>query len=727
MMRKILYLPTLLTLLSATVLLAQVRPSRDSVRKSIILTDSLSHISTPVPIVNPPHPSGFGGGNASQSDSSRQADSVHTVPPHSIPQHADSLNLSSADESGNDVSLSVQPTSAHKSLPANLPPGALDTTTISFKNTDLRDIFRGLAYQHGLNIFVQNSIDKHVTISLNEVPVYYAIKFLCKQNDLDLRLKGGIFEITVPPPPEIVPPPKPKPYVAYNDGDLWIAANNVSLRSVVQAIRDKSDKNILITEGTSGPVTGQLNDINFDVGFTQFMNNNGFAVEKRDGIYIVSRLQYYVGGKGKNGPPAASGPYWISAKDSLVTIDVTNVPIQRVISDLVHQTNSDAVFYNDVPGDITARVSNVSLTDALNLLLMNTTDTYRISGGKYFIGNRSDKTMTSVKLVKLKYMRPKDLIKMIPKYITSEATIRPVPEENAVVIMAANDVVSQFVHLVRDIDKPVPQVLIEALVVDYNLTKSSQLGINAGIQNAPDTSVQNYTVIPGINYTTTGLRINADLKQIGTINVFGTSLGVANLGVLPANFYLNLQALEEKGIADVRSRPLLATLNGHEATLSIGTTQYYELSTTIPYNGQNNTTVFQQSQSFQKIEADVKLEITPYVGANGMIFVDIKPDFESPVGQLSPNVPPTIEHRSLSSTLEMKNGETIVLGGMIQNTTSVNKTATPILGDIPILGALFSSTTKSNDKSELIIYITPHISYGSEFRDVSIPSPTQEQ
>ncbi len=727
MMRKILYLPTLLTLLSATVLLAQVRPSRDSVRKSIILTDSLSHISTPAPIVNPPHAYGLGGGNASQSDSSRQADSVHIVPPHSIAQHADSLNVSSAGESEDDSSLYVQPTSADKSLPANLPPGALDTTTISFKNTDLRDIFRGLAYQHGLNMFVQNSIDKHVTISLNEVPVYYAIQFLCKQNDLQLTLKGGIFEITVLPPPEIVPPPKPKPYVAYDDGDLWIAANNVSLRSVVQAIRDKSDKNILITEGASGPVTGQLNDINFDVGFTQLMNNNGFAVERRDGIYIVSRLQYYVGGKGKNGPPLASGPYWISARDSLVTIDVTNAPIQRVISDLVHQTNSDAIFYNDVPGDITARVSNVSLTDALNLLLMNTTDTYRISGGKYFIGNRADKTMTSIKMVKLKYMRPKDLIKMIPKYITSEATIRPVPEENAVVIMAANDVVSQFVHLVRDIDKPVPQVLIEALVVDYNLTKSSQLGINAGIQNAPDTSVQNYTVIPGINYTTTGLRINADLKQIGTINVFGTSLGVANLGVLPANFYLNLQALEEKGIADVRSRPLLATLNGHEATLSIGTTQYYELSTTIPYNGQNNTTVFQQSQSFQKIEADVKLEITPYVGANGMIFVDIKPDFESPVGQLSPNVPPTIEHRSLSSTLEMRDGETIVLGGMIQNTTSVNKTATPILGDIPILGALFSSTTKSNDKSELIIYITPHISYGSEFRDVSIPSPTQEQ
>jgi type IV pilus assembly protein PilQ len=329
--------------------------------------------------------------------------------------------------------------------------------------------------------------------------------------------------------------------------------------------------------------------------------------------------------------------------------------------------------------------------------------------------------------VKLKYLRPEKVIEMLPQSISSEAAIKPVREDNGIVIMATSDVISQFDAFVRAIDKPVPQVLIEALVVDYNLTKSSQLGVGAGFRNSPDTSSQDYTLIPGINYTGNGYSINADLKRIGTLNIFGTSLGIANLGILPQNFYLSLQALEQKGVADVRSRPLLATLNGYPASLSIGTTQYYELTTTIPYNGQNNTTVFQQSQSFQKIEADVKLEITPYVGENGMIVVDIKPDFESPVGQLSPNIPPTIEHRSLSSTLEMKDGETIVLGGMIQNTTSLTKTATPILGDIPILGALFSSTSKSDNKSELMIYITPHISYGDEFRDASLPDKDKKQ
>lgn len=141
----------------------------------------------------------------------------------------------------------------------------------------------------------------------------------------------------------------------------------------------------------------------------------------------------------------------------------------------------------------------------------------------------------------------------------------------------------------------------------------------------------------------------------------------------------------------------------------------------VPYNGQRNQTMFQSTQSFQTIETDVKLEITPYVGAIGMIFVDIKPNFNTPAGQHSANIPPTINERSMSSTLEMREGETIVLGGLIQDSETENRTQVPILGSIPLLGALFSSTTNSNDKSELIIYITPHISYGEEFQNVYLP------
>jgi type IV pilus assembly protein PilQ len=609
-------------------------------------------------------------------------------------------------------------TDSTRSTEIVLPPGAADTTTLSFKDTDIRDVFRALAYQHGLNIFVDNSVNKRATISLNRVRVYDAIKFLCEQNNLSLVLDGGIFRISEIPAPKVVPPPPHVPYVAYNSGHLWIDASNDNLATVVDEIQKKTSKNILIMSGTQGTISGELNDIDFDIGFTQIMNNNGFAVEKRQGIYLVSQLNYFVG----NGTQSKiSGPYWISVKDSLVTVDVTEAPLQRIISDLIHQVNADAVFYDPVPGSITARVTNVSLRQALDILLMNTKSTYKFSDGKYFIGDKTDKTMNETKLFKLNYLRAEKIMENVPQSISSQAVLKPVKEQNGIVIIATNDIVSAFEDYINEIDKPVPQVLIEALVVDYDLTRGSEFGVGAGLKNTADTVAQDYSLIPGINYSANGVSVNAALKKIGNINLFGTNIGVANLGVLPNNFYLSLKAQEDKGLANVRSRPLIATLNGYPASLTIGTTQYYKLTSSIPYNGQGNQTVFQTTENFQTIEADVKLEITPYVGANGMIFVEIKPDFKRPLGQLNSSVPPTIQQRAMSSTLEMREGETIVLGGLIEDSESENRTQVPLLGSIPLLGSLFSSTTKSKQKTELIIYITPHISYGEEFQNVYLP------
>ena len=110
---------------------------------------------------------------------------------------------------------------------------------------------------------------------------------------------------------------------------------------------------------------------------------------------------------------------------------------------------------------------------------------------------------------------------------------------------------------------------------------------------------------------------------------FGKEINIGRLGQLPGDFFLNVKAMERNGLANVRSHPVLATLNGYKASLSIGTTQYFLLKTTTPYRDQTQT-VFQETQSFQTIEADVKLDITPYVGSDGLITLEIKPDFRTP-------------------------------------------------------------------------------------------------
>jgi type IV pilus assembly protein PilQ len=344
------------------------------------------------------------------------------------------------------------------------------------------------------------------------------------------------------------------------------------------------------------------------------------------------------------------------------------------------------------------------------MILRNTNFSYRESEGIYFVGEKTNKALMATKLIKLKYLRSDKILDMVPQSILSQATLKVMKEHNGVVVIAPGDVVAQAEEFFNQIDKPVAQVLIEAIVVDYDRSKGFELGVDAGFKGSRDTLSRSSTdiLIPGIDIQFSGSQIKDALQ------------GVKNIGKLPSNFYLNLKALEQKGIANVKSRPLIATLNGSPASLSIGTTQYFLLKTTTPYRDQTQT-YFQESQNFQTIEADIKLEITPYVGADGQITVEIKPDFRVPVGTFSSDIPPTIAKRSMSSTLVMREGETIVLGGLIEERETESRIQTPILGSIPLLGYLFSSTSKSTRKSELIIYVTPHISYGEAFHNVTLP------
>ncbi|MGD1045719.1 MAG: secretin and TonB N-terminal domain-containing protein [Bacteroidota bacterium] len=648
----------------------------------------------------------------------QQADTLSGKPlpipqrPHMRTQKPDTLSpkpdtLSSSLE----VPVSMPDTIAVSNLV--LPQGAKDTTTLSFRDTDLRDIFRALATKHSLNLFVDNSINKHSTISLSKVQVYDAIKFICEQNNLKLGLEGGIFKIMPSPlPPKVEPSPK-IPWIYYENNLLSVKLKNDDLEAVVLEIQKKCSKNILILSGTSGTLSGTLSDIDFDMGFTQLMNNNGFAIQKKNGVYIVSRLEYFVGQQTQGGAQKA-GPYWISVHDSLVSVDVTNAPLDRVLNDIGRQLNTDMVFYSQVTGNVTARATNIPLENAFNLLLRNTNFTYRISEGMYFIGEKTNKTMSSTKLIRLKYLRAEKILESIPQSITSQAVLKVIKEHNGIVVAGPNDVITQAEEYLQVIDKPVAQVLIEAIVVDYDRTKGFELGVDAGYLGSRD-STKSFSrtdaLIPGVDIMFSGNQLNNALNAVGA----------ANLGKLSANFYLNLKAMEQKGIANIKSRPLLATLNGYPAMLSIGTTFYFKLTTTTPFQQNLNQSYLSTSEQFQTVDADTKLEITPYVGADGQITVEIKPDFKTPVGQPVGGIPPNINRRAMSSTLVIKEGETIVLGGLVQESESESRTQVPLLGSIPLIGYLFSSTSHSTNKSELVIYITPHISYGEAFQNVALP------
>jgi type IV pilus assembly protein PilQ len=278
-----------------------------------------------------------------------------------------------------------------------------------------------------------------------------------------------------------------------------------------------------------------------------------------------------------------------------------------------------------------------------------------------------------------------------------------------------NDIITNIEDYVREIDQPVAQVVIEALVVDYNLDNTLQYGISMGTGdsatlNKPD------RWYPGLDVTASGKKINNILNSLGTLNLFGKDINLAKLGKLPDNFYANIQALESVGIANVKSKPVLSAINGATASLKIGTTQNYILNNIMPVTSAVNSTFIQQ-ENIQKIEANISFEITPWIGANNELTLEIKPDFETPIGQFSPdkNLIPAINKRSLVSTIRLKDGETVVLGGLIQESETNTQNKVPLLSDIPFIGSLFTSVDKKKSKGQLMIYITPKINYGDDF------------
>ncbi|MEM6801466.1 MAG: hypothetical protein AAF696_08680 [Bacteroidota bacterium] len=289
----------------------------------------------------------------------------------------------------------------------------------------------------------------------------------------------------------------------------------------------------------------------------------------------------------------------------------------------------------------------------------------------------------------------------IRKSIANGVEIIDYPELNRIILKGPTDRVDELADFLDEIDRPVPMVKIEMVVVEVSKDRMLNTGIRAGLRSPGDSTGGNKDVLPGIDYTLDGAAINA---------LAGSIPALSNLGVLSRNFYLQLKAQEIRGNLKVKMQPVLSMLNGREASLQIGQSQYYLLETQTSNGGAiNNFQTF--TQRFERIDANISLSLKPYVSDDDMVTLDIMPDFTTPVGQFSSETPPTIATRRFVSTIRVKNGETVILGGLSEESTTENTRGLPWVSRVPVLKWIFGNVQKGKQKSSLVIYITPVIYY----------------
>ncbi len=581
----------------------------------------------------------------------------------------------------------------------------------------LKEFIEGIAETAELNVSIDPSVEGYVYNNFSNETAKNILVFLCDQYQLDIKLSGSIISFFKYVPEQLAYVPKAikLEYNPYNDL-LTIDLKNDTLEQVARTITSLTGKNIVLAPGLGNQLINSFiqrmpfNDALDKIAFS----NNLHVTLTKDNFYLLeltdhnsnfnqspSRSVGFSEGKIQNKRTGKLN--LVIEKDTtlglVVSTDLENTSLSEVVKEVFQITGINYYLFSELKGLVTLKLSRLPLKSFLSHLLSGTEYTFKEQGNVYLVGERNIEGLRDSHMLQLKYRSADAIIDVIPNEIKKGVEIKLFKELNTLLLSGSAPQILEIKQFVNHLDKTVPMVLIEVILVDIRKGYTIETGINAGIS---DSIASGGTLFPELNYNFSSNSINRILTNLN-------STGVLNLGRVTPNFYVTLKALERNEDINIRSTPKLATLNGHEASLTIGEKIYYVQQTQNVIAANNpQTTILQQ---FQQTSADTKITIDPIISADDQVTLLISAEFSEFIPSSSAAVPPGNATRSFKSMIRVRNEEMVVLGGLEQESRSRSGRGVPILSRIPILKWLFSSRSDSKRKSRLIIFIKPTIVY----------------
>ena len=393
----------------------------------------------------------------------------------------------------------------------------------------------------------------------------------------------------------------------------------------------------------------------------------------------------------------------ITVRDGLISADVQNMPILDLLNSVSKDLNQNYFLFSELKGNTTVKLNDASYDDFLKLLFNGTDFTFKKEGEIYLFGDRNLEGLRQSKLIILKNRTIDKVIDFIPFDLKKGVDIKTFVDLNGLIVSGSQPRINEIETFLRQIDLVVPMIHIEVIIAEVRKSNSISTGISAGIGAKPAAATTG-SLIPQINLS---LNANSINNLISGIN----GLGIINLGNVTPNFYLTLSALEQQGALKLRSTPQMATLNGHEAKLKVGSTVYYlEVQNNVINSGNTNPTVT-QSQQYKDLSADLLITINPQVSGDEQITMSIGVTQSSFTERISQTAPPGKLNRDFQSLIRVKNGEMIMLGGLEESSNSNSGSGLPLISRVPILKWIFGNRTKSKSENKLTIFIKPTIIY----------------
>lgn len=416
-----------------------------------------------------------------------------------------------------------------------------------------------------------------------------------------------------------------------------------------------------------------------------------------------------------------------------LSLNFQNIEVRAVLQLLADFTGMNLVTSDTVKGNLTLRLKNVPWDQALDIILKTKGLAMRQNGNVLMVAPAAEiaarekqeleaqKQLVELEplyteIVEIKFAKA-DLLATLLRtdgkqggnsgqsgFLSPRGSITIDDRTNSLLIRDTADNLVDIRQVIDELDKPVRQVLIESRIVIANNDFNKELGVRFG------TSAQSNTLGAGSSGSLTGLSTNPNNDdQIRANSVVGNDLNVnlpvsnpsGSIGLalakLPLGMILELElsAMQAEGKGEVISSPRVITSNQQQATIEQGTE--------IPY--QEATSSGATNVSFK--EAVLKLDVTPQITPDDRIVMDLEVSKDE-VGEVFLGVP-SIDTRSVKTQVLVDNGETVVLGGIYEQSTNDNVERVPFFGDLPYVGFLFKNTFKEDRKRELLVFVTPKI------------------
>ncbi len=374
-----------------------------------------------------------------------------------------------------------------------------------------------------------------------------------------------------------------------------------------------------------------------------------------------------------------------TAKKRTITLDLRNVEISSVLQVFSSETGMNIIAGRDVYGKVTVMVKDMDPNEALDMILRSNGFQYTKEGNTIKVYSSGEPPRveelpdgTFVRTFVINYIVAAELQDTLKKLMPETANIYTTGGSKTIVVKGSANDIRKAEILIRNLDIPPRQVMVEAKIVEVSLTESQHMGVNAS-----HTNPENATEV------------------VQTVGLAGGPTDATAVGlyytITDASIPALLEVYANRTGFNILSSPKVLAMNDQKAEIITGSRLGYKVKTIT-------TTGMVESVEF--LDVGTKLVITPSIKSDGLIVMDIHPEISD--GAIV-NELPQKNSTETTTKLIVKDGQTIVIGGLVRDTSQKSVKGVPILMDLPILGMLFKRTELISEKKEVIILITPRI------------------